>query len=186
MPVRAFIDESMRQRKEDDCVYVLAAALVDDADADDVRSALKCLRYRKNPTIHWYDEHPDRRGRIAAAVAALPVTAIVAVTFYAFRGDERARRHYLRELMNHLSQLEVASAVIASRTPDLDKNDQRLAIAIRRNTPYRLPDAQWRRYAEEPLLWAGDIFASAVCWSFNDECHYAEALDAQITYLDAG
>ena len=185
MSMRAYIDESMRQRKEDDCVYVLATALVDDDDADDVRDALKRLRYRKNPTIHWYDEHPDRRSKIASAVAELPIRAVVAVAFYPFRGDERARRHCLRALIGHLSSTAVESVLIASRTASLDNADDRLLISMRRQTPQRLPAAQWRRYADEPLLWSGDVFASAVCWSFNDECTYVETMGEQIIYVDA-
>lgn len=184
MPVRAYLDESMRQRKEDDCVNVLAAALVDDDDADDVRGALKRLRYRKNPTIHWYDEHPDRRSKIAAAVAELPLTAVVALNFYPFRGDERARRHCLRELTRRFSSTGTESLLIASRTTHLDKADERFLVTMRRQVPDRLPEARWQRYPDEPLLWAADVFASAVCWSFNDECAYAETLRGQITYME--
>jgi hypothetical protein len=185
MPLRAYIDESMRQRKDDDCVYVLAAALVHDDEADDVRAALKALRYRNNPTIHWYDATPAQRSMIASSVAALPITGVVAIHCYAFRGDERARRRCLKTLTRHLAAQGTYHSMFASRHGNQDKFDEHLLISLRRETPTRFINAEWRRYESEPLLWAADVLASAVSWSFNDKPEYARALDRKIVYLDA-
>jgi hypothetical protein len=184
MPVRAYIDESMRQRKEDDCVYVLAAALVEDDDADDVRDTLKRLRYRKNPTIHWYEEHPNSRAKLTAAMAELPMRALIAIDFYEHRKDERARRRCLEALWNALAEREVISGEVSSRCPSQDRLDLELLQHLRRRgLPHDLR-MDWIRYAEEPLLWAGDVFASAIGWSFDGDSVYADALDCMITYLD--
>ena len=184
MPVRAYIDESMRQRKEDDCVYVLAAALVDDDDADDVRDALKRLRYRKNPTIHWYEEHPNSRAKLVAAITELPVRALVAIDFYEHRKDERARRRCLEALWNALVEHGVASGEISSRCPSQDKLDLELLQHLRRRSLSRALRMDWTRYADEPLLWAGDVFASAIGWSFDGDSMHADALNSMITHLD--
>jgi hypothetical protein len=185
MPVRAYIDESMHQRKEDDCVYVLAAALVEDDDADDVRDALKRLRRKKNRTLHWYDDHPNDRADTVAALTSLPVRAVVAIDFYEHRKDERARRRCLEALWGGLAEVAVMSGVIASRCPSQDKLDLELLRHLRHREMLRSLRMDWTRYAEEPLLWAADVFASAIGWSFDGDSMHADTLDGFITYLDA-
>lgn len=185
MSVRAYTDESMRQRKEDDCVYVLAAVLVDDRHADPVRDALKRLRYRNNPTLHWYDATDKQRTVVASAVAELPLTAIAAVCTYEFRRDERARRQCLRAIARTLVDRGLTDLLISSRSPSQDRLDERLLVGLRSElAPQRLR-VSWPRYRDEPLSWAADVVASAITWSFHGQNEFADKFAELLEYIDA-
>lgn len=129
----AYVDESMRRRRgESVCFYVLAAVLVDDQELDDVRDALRGLRYGKSPELHRRDERPERRRLIAEAVAAVPVSAVVAVCIHGpSLLTERARRLSLGALLHELSVEGVNRAVFDSRR-DQDRSELRLIQNWRR------------------------------------------------------
>ncbi len=64
MPIAktAYVDESLRVREG---LYVLAAVIVADAEADGHREALRELLYRRQLRLHWRDEsRPTNSARI--------------------------------------------------------------------------------------------------------------------------
>jgi hypothetical protein len=185
MSLHAYIDESMRQRKDDDCVYVLAAALVDDRYADEVRDALKSLRYRKNPTIHWREEQSARQLEVVRALLTMPATGLIATRLYEHQRGEGARRRCMRALFAALAARDVHEVAISSRCPSRDRDDAAFLSAVRREwAPHRIATS-WAQYETEPLLWAADVFAGTVTWSFSTEDRYADTLDPILGYLDA-
>jgi hypothetical protein len=167
----AYVDESMRRRRgEGVCFYVLAAVLVDDQDLDDVRDALRRLRYGKSKELHWRDERPERRPLIAEAIAALPVSAVVAVCVHSPNlSSERARRLSLGRLLLGLSTDGVDQIVFDSRR-DQDRSELRLLQNWRRfGRPGCAVRTDFFTGESEPALWAADCAAGAVAWWLNGD-----------------
>ena len=54
----AYIDESLRVR---DGIYILAAVIIADTDADQHRQALTSLLHRRQARLHWRNESKARR-----------------------------------------------------------------------------------------------------------------------------
>src|ERR1039457_3351230 len=92
----AYIDESLRVRH---CLYVLAAVIVADTNADQQRETLRALLLRGQLRLHWRDESTTRRSHLITAMSALQYTgAIVIATDAAPRRQERARRKCIERL----------------------------------------------------------------------------------------
>jgi hypothetical protein len=70
MPIAkaAFIDESLRTHAG---LYLLAAVIVADADADRHRQSLRALLYRGQLRLHWRDESAKRRRQLISALCQL-------------------------------------------------------------------------------------------------------------------
>lgn len=165
----AYVDESLRRRRgEDFCFYVLAAVLVEDEDLDDVREGLRRLRYGKTPELHWRDERPERRPVIAAAVAAMSVTSVVAVCIHGPGiSSERARRLALGRLLPELDAESVNRIVFDSRRGQ-DESDYDLVRSWRRfSRPGSGIRLDFFEGVLEPALWAADCAAGAVAWWLN-------------------
>jgi hypothetical protein len=73
--VIAYVDESLRLDGEGR--YVLAAVLVPDARADEVRAVLRSTLRRGQRRYHWHDEGPASRIAIATLVRELRLDAVV-------------------------------------------------------------------------------------------------------------
>jgi len=96
----AYIDESLRVSHG---LYVLAAVIVADTDADQHRATLRALLLRGQLRLHWRDESSRRRSQLTTAVSALQHTgAIVIATDAAARRQERARRRCIERLLTEL------------------------------------------------------------------------------------
>jgi hypothetical protein len=105
----AFVDESARDRRGDDCVYVLAAVSVATVDVAGCRSAMQGLRYGKSTVVHWRTERPERQAMIAGALADAPIDGMVAVSMYTEAArSERARRLCLSRLLIELERSTVS------------------------------------------------------------------------------
>ena len=156
----AYIDESLRVRHG---LYVLAAVVVADTEADHHRAALRALLLRGQIRLHWRDESSRRRSQLITAMSALRHTgAIVIATETAPRRQERARRKCIERLLAALASRAIATFVFERRHPDLDAHDRTMIAALRRQRS--LPAtmrATWQRAADEPLLWLPDIAAGA-------------------------
>ena len=72
----AYIDESMRVSHG---LYVLAAVIVADADADQHRAALRALLLRGRLRLYWRDESSRRRSQLIAAMSALRHTGAIVI-----------------------------------------------------------------------------------------------------------
>ncbi len=174
----AYVDESMRRRRgEAACVYTLVAVLVADDQLDDVREALRRLRYGKTQIIHWHAESDRRLPVIAGAIAELPIDGVVTVLMHRPEiSAERARRLCLSVLLAELRRLAVDRVLFESRQAQ-DANDLRVIRSWRR---YGREGAQVRvdflRKSEEPALWLADCVAGAFMWWLNGTCDHWSAI----------
>lgn len=156
----AYIDESARHRNDgDSCVYVLAAALVEDGQADELVSVLQSRPRSGAAKLHWKDQTAKQRTVTTEALVAVPLAGLVAVHFYDYQPqNERARRLCFNRLLVALADEHGAeAAVFESRGEHRDKKDREGLTVLRKNgrVPREL-SVSWVRGGEEPLLWAAD------------------------------
>lgn len=76
-PMRAFVDESSCVRTTATQEYLIGAAIIDGADCDDIRDALRPLRLPGQIKPHWTDEGARRRRVITEAIADLGAMHVV-------------------------------------------------------------------------------------------------------------
>jgi hypothetical protein len=162
MPIAktAYVDESLRVREG---LYVLAAVIVADAEADGHREALRKLLYRRQLRLHWRDESSRRRRQLIAAVCRLRHTGAVVIAGGVAAGrQERARRKCIERLLSELSSRGIARVVFERRHKELDARDRAMVAALQRqqSLPAALR-ASWEPATTEPLLWLPDIAAGA-------------------------
>lgn len=183
--IRAFVDESMRQRAGDSRAYVLAAVLVSDGDAADLRDAMRGLRYRRSSVVHWRHERVERQSLITATLGELPWVGLVVVRLFD-QGvrPERARRQCLAVLLRQLESAEVGEVVIETRRSAQDDHDRALLTALRKSGAVAGMDVRWQAPESEPLLWAADCVAGAVTWWFDHQPAHLDALASRVTILD--
>ncbi|HUZ53887.1 MAG TPA: hypothetical protein VMU94_15360 [Streptosporangiaceae bacterium] len=175
-----YVDESLRVGSG---LYVLAAVIVADLDADRHREALRALLYRGQERLHWRDESHRRRGQLIEAVCGLGNTgAVVIATGMAPNRQERARRKCIERLLAELAGREIASVVFERRHHALDARDRAMIAALRRQQA--LPAtfrAAWQPPAGEPLLWLPDIAAGAASLAETGDDSYWNELAAAFT-----
>jgi hypothetical protein len=156
--VHAFVDESARNGR-----YLIAAAIVDPAHLSQLRRTMRQLLLPGQRELHFQQEKPSRRRRLADTIACQQVE----VRIYArssLRRDEPARQHCLEHLVRDLVVRGAHRLVIDSRRTQ-DINDVRTLRRIIGPHPsesklvYEHVDSK-----SESLLWIGD----AVAW-----CHGA-------------
>jgi hypothetical protein len=169
----AYVDESMRQRRDGSGIYVLAAALVEVAKAEPVRHAVAGLVNRKHK-FHWRDESPSNRRKAVELVAGIDTIHLVTVgTSMKSAKQERARRLCLEVLLWELAACGVEQVWLDSRTESLNRRDRALFNLLRvRGT---IGDSIRVDFAHpfngrdgEVLLWLPDIVAGAVSAARGD------------------
>ena len=176
MPIAktAYVDESLRVREG---LYVLAAVIVADADADSHRRALRALLYRGQLRLHWRDEGSRRRADLVAAVCGLQHTGAVVIAAGMAPGrQERARRKCIERLLRELAGRGIAEVTFERRHEELDARDRAMVAALQRqqSLPAAL-HASWQPAASEPLLWLSDIAAGAASLAeTGNETHWKE------------
>jgi hypothetical protein len=177
LPRTAYVDESLRVR---DGLYILAAVIIADADADHHRQALTGLLYRGQTRLHWRNESSRRRDDLVAAVSRLPHTgAIIIGTGMASGRQERARRKCIEQLLNELTSRGIGKIIFERRHAELDVRDRDLITALQRR--HALPisfQATWLAALDEPLLWLPDIMAGAASLAETGDRRYWEPLAA--------
>jgi hypothetical protein len=120
----AFADESLRVRDE---LYILAAVIAADQDADEVRNVLRELRQRRQARLHWREESSKRRSALVTAIARLPHTGVIVAGHGMAPGrQERARRQCIERLLTELAGQGTGSVVFERRHPDLDARGRRV------------------------------------------------------------
>src|SRR5216683_6579407 len=130
MPIAktAYVDESLRVREG---LYVLAAVIVADAEADGHREALRALLYRRQLRLHWRDESSKRREELIATVRTLRDTGAVVIAIGVPSGrQERARRKCIERLLRELADRGITTVVFERRHPKLDARDRVLVAAL--------------------------------------------------------
>jgi hypothetical protein len=156
----AYVDESLRVSSG---LYILAAVIIADTDAEHQRQALKTLLYRGQERLHWRKESAQHRSQIIKAVRRLRHTgAVVIATGMTPSRQERARRKCIERLLAELASRGIAQVVFERRHRELDARDHALIAALMRQQS--LPAAfraTWKAATSEPLLWLADIAAGA-------------------------
>jgi len=176
----AYVDESLRIHEG---LYVLAAVIVVDTQADRHRERLRALLLRGQRRLHWRDESSKRRALLIRTVGQLPHTGVVVIaTGVPPRRQERARRKCIERLLAELAGRGVASVVFERRHQELDARDRAMVAALRRqrSIPAWLR-ASWVPAADEPLLWLPDIAAGAASLAAAGEAAYWQELAARFS-----
>ncbi len=181
----AFADESLRVR---DGLYILAAVIVADADADRYRDALRALRQTRQARLHWRDENSKRRSLLAAAVRHMPQAGLVVVASGMTPGrQERARRKCIERILTGLAGRQIPNVVFERRHPELDARDRVLVAALRRQASIPATLAiSWQPASAEPLLWLADIAAGTAALAQTGDDTYWKELAAAFTVSTLG
>jgi ribosomal protein S12 len=177
MPIArtAYVDESSRVRAG---LYVLAAVIVADAQAEWHQEALLALLHRGQRRLHWRNENSKRRAQLVSAVRHLPHTgAVVIATGVTPRRQERARRKCIERLLAELADRRIAAVVFERRHEELDARDRTMVAALRRQrTVPAWLRVSWVAATDEPLLWLPDIAAGAASLAAAGDATYWEEL----------
>jgi len=185
----AYADESMRQRQDGSGLYVLAAAMLDDADAPAVREHVTQLAPTRRGRMHWRDAEVPERRKAVSAVAELHALHLVVVGVRLNpRAQERGRRQCLRRLLWELQEAGVTRVWLESRTASLNARDHAAVEAWRAQHviggDLRVDFAQPYGPAGEVLLWLPDIVAGAVSAARGDgDERYLTALEPILTEI---
>lgn len=166
LALHAWVDERMDvDPVHDRGSYILASVVSDPNRCGPVRDALRALLQGRQRRLHWRDETAPRRTKIAAAISAMGVTAVVVVGVpMANRRQERARRICMETLLPTLERdYRVSRVLMEARTQNLIRKDrEQVANLVGKKliTPaLRVGSA---RPLEEPMLWIPDAVAGAV------------------------
>ena len=170
----ATVDEAMRGRW-----YVLAAAIVSEADADRIRDQLRALLLRRQRRLHWREESRPRREKLVSAVLAVRCVVVVVVGVgMDERRQERARRQCLERLLWELDQRGVRRVIAETRHAERNATDIHAIGAFRRSgvvsPSLRFDHGQ---PVQEPLLWLPDIVAGAVLSGYTGKSDFWLALE---------
>jgi hypothetical protein len=171
----AWVDESMHV---DAGLYILAAVVCDPDGCDAIRDTMRSLLDVDQPKLHWVDESPERREKIAGTVAQIDMAAVVVIgTPMSRKKQERARAVCLESMVVHLAGMGVKQVLLEERTESLNVRDRQLIIAIRGK---KLIPSGMRieigKPSVEPMLWVPDAIAGAVG---------ADRVHGRPQYLDA-
>jgi hypothetical protein len=147
-----FVDETERN------VYLICAVLVDPADLDSSRRALRALRKPGQTRLHMVKEQPSRRREILAAVGRLELRTRL---YQCPAPPVVARPRCLQALVVDLVKAGAARLVL-ERLETQEHADRRCIRATLvdcdAQLTYRHEPAQ-----VEPLLWAAD----AIAWAYG-------------------
>lgn len=171
----AYVDESLRVG---DSLYVLAAVLVADRNADERRVALRGLLASKQLRLHWREESASRREHLAKATAGLCQSGVIVCgTGMTAGGQARARAKCLQSLLWELSARGVDLAVLETAGPHADQADLRIIDALRiQNAMRAVLRVEHGDPMTEPLLWLADIAAGAAAMAETGTPRFLELL----------
>lgn len=154
-PSTAFVDESESQN-----LYLLAAVIIQDRAADELRPAVDAMRLA-GPKLHWTKESDQRRQQVVAAVVRLAIPALVVLGTREI--GERARRKSLRRMLWELDQRGVERVVFEARERRQNARDMELIAHLLRSHELRGPlHTDHVAGRVEPLLWLADVVAGAI------------------------
>lgn len=160
----AFLDESLSDQRRDPHVYLLAAAVCDQAALLPARDAISALKLRGQLKLHWHSESDKLRQLITETIAGLPLDHLVVVRDgRPGERTERRRRHCLERMLYELDQLKVATATFESRGPKDDQRDRRMLDALR-SKQHVSAHLRITHVAgpHEPMLWVADAICGAI------------------------
>jgi hypothetical protein len=159
----AYVDESMRQRRDGSGLYVLAAAVLPVEDVHEVRQIARSLG-RGARRFHWRDAMDADRRKAAATVGELAAVHLVVVGVgLNNRRQERGRRQCMTQLLWELSGAGVGQVWFDTRRPAQNVKDIKLVHGLRsRRWIEKELRVEFVSAAAEPLVWLPDIVAGAV------------------------
>ena len=138
--------------------YVLTSAVIIESEL--IVPDLRALVASRSRTFHWRDEGPAMRDRMMALIERHGVVAHVRAKATSRRGQVRARRELLADLVPDLDREGVAHLTIESQGSREDGRDRDVLLDVFRDTG-GVPFAyDWRSKAE-PLLWIADAIGGA-------------------------
>jgi hypothetical protein len=186
--LHSWVDESMHLLDDGSGWYILAAVVCDPVAAAASRDTLRSLLLRRQPRLHWHTEDGLRRTKLAEAVAALDVKAVVVLGSPLVKSkQERARRICMERLFPELVDRGVTRVWFESRTDKLNARDRDQVAAMR--------GAKWIDGSlrvdvalplQEPMLWAADIVAGAVGAARVHGVSYLDAMQDRVTHIEVG
>lgn len=158
-------------RDGEDGLYLLAAVVADPDLCDSVRDGLRSLVWKSAGRLHWRDETPARRSKIAEFIGVQDLAHVVVVGApIDSRRQERARAQCLERLLYELEQLGVSEVWLETRHFALNERDLKLVEALRgkRSVGSGIRVA-FARPTDEPMLWVPDAVAGAVNAAHSEE-----------------
>lgn len=187
-PFDAWIDESGSNQRVDPGTYILSAVISEAGRAEHAREAMRALlvgsRHRK---LHWRDEDRGRQRTIAKTVAGLDVEHLVVVRSRPgiTEHPERRRRICMELLLPELVALGVAQAIVESRGPKDDREDQRTLDYLRRKRALggRL-HLDHVGGPTEPMLWIPDACCGAVTQLRSGDPEHFGIIESKVTMLE--
>lgn len=181
--LHAWVDESIHVESG---LYLVAAAIADPSDCEHHRDTARGLVRRVGGRLHWRDELPKAKLRIAETLGQLDIAhTIVVASPMDPRKQERARRKCLERLLPELEHIGVDQAWFETRTASLNTRDRAMVVALRGAGALagrlRVDFADPR---VEPMLWIPDVIAGAVGAARRGTPGYRAALKATIDEID--
>ncbi|MBA8827799.1 hypothetical protein FHX42_005206 [Saccharopolyspora lacisalsi] len=180
----AYVDESEPARHDDPGVYLLAAALVEQAQHESLTTAVRSWCLPGQRKLHWHNESAERRAQLATAVAEFDVLHLVVVRLGGLDGErsERRRRLCLQRLLAELEQTGIDHVVLEARQRKQNLADQQLLAAMRAQK--RLTSALRMDHVSgpnEPVLALADIVCGAVTADRGGHSDYLQTLKPLVT-----
>lgn len=177
---RGYIDESIRVSAPG--LYALAASIVNEDQADELRRALRSCLPRGTVRFHWRNERPATRLQVCGLLVASGVRHVVTVAAPLDpQRQERARRVCLSAMAWELHYRGVRHLELETRSKR-DANDRHFLGGEQRLG--RVPVAlryEFGQPNQEPLLWAPDAVAGVVAGAFGTgERRYLEVLGSTV------
>ncbi len=176
----ADIDESIRESPPGH--YVLAAAIVDDDQADVLRHMLRSLIPRGAARFHWHEVPAANRLEMCHVLASTDLRHVVAVATPL--DPKRQERVCLSATSWRLNDQGVYRLQLETRR-QRDANDRRFLLGEQRAN--RLPLALQYEFGhpnQEPLLWVPDAVAGAIAAALaGGETRYLEAFGRSVDVL---
>ena len=154
MRPHAFVDESKSRR------YLLATAIVEPRDLDDLRRAVRGLQLRGQRRVHFSSENDPRRKEILKGLQGLPVNVVVFDASACPHNGKTPRDVALERLVDHLAKMG-AQRLVLERDDSVFASDRKV-IRDRALIAGCLDSLAYEhmRAHEEPLLAIPD----AVAW----------------------
>jgi len=161
---RAYVDESQSNQATDPGVYLFAAALVHDDQAEAIRTRFETMRRPGGLKLHWYDASEKTRRNVMRTVADIEAMHVIVIrTSAGGVAPERQRRKCLEHLAFQLAHTyDVRTIVAEARDPKA--NNKERAWWQRQCDNSQIPADMRLEYAvgkDEPLLWIADAVAGA-------------------------
>lgn len=155
MSVHAFVDESRRDR------YMICAVIITPDDLRTTRGDLRQMLLPGQRRLHFANESPHRRRLLLAAMADLPVRAVM---YTSKQRESIARELAIAALLIDLVGLRGQRLIIEHREDSQNRHERALiASAVRNGTAPTDLDYQHLNAHEEPMLWVAD----AVAWAYG-------------------